>query len=508
VRKTSKLLAVLLALAVLATACGGSDSETVEADTSAADSALADAQQEAEDFRAEAEAARADALDAQAEADEARAEAAAANEAAAAAADDGDDAPAPPALPFEGEIVNVTGPEVAAADWNAIEAAFTILEDETGMEIIYTGSADWEDQIDVQLAANNPPDISVFPQPGNLADKARAGQVQALPADVLSEVAAQWPAATMAFGEVDGTQFGVPNKSDLKSLVWHKPARFEENGYDVPQSWDELLALTDQMIADGNTPWCIGIESGGATGWTFTDWTEDLLLRFESPEVYDQWVANEIDFSDERIVSIFEQILDLWNTPDAVFATGGSIATTNHSSGPAESLVADDCMMVRQASFFSTRLPEGTSDDVNVFYFPSVDPDVRPVLGAGTLVGAFTDRPAVWEVMEFMGSAAFADARQISQRAELGGGLSGFNTANLNVNRDNWAPLEQSFIGILQEAAIFRFDGSDLMPQAVGNDGFWENATAMVNGEKTPAEAAADIDAIWASLAEAEEEEG
>ena len=74
-------------------------------------------------------------------------------------------------------------------------------------------------------------------------------------------------------------------------IVWYKPAVFEAGGYDIPQTWDELKALTDTMIADGNTPWCVGIESGQATGWTFTDWTEDLMLRYHGGEAYDQWVA-------------------------------------------------------------------------------------------------------------------------------------------------------------------------------------------------------------------------
>lgn len=495
-------MAVLFAFAMIATACGGSDSADV--DTSAADEAIADAaaaRAEADAAKAEAEAAQADADAARAETEEARAAAADAQAAADAASSAGAETSA---RPFEGEIVRVTGPERSPEEWNSLEAAFEPFEEETGMQVIYTGSANWEDEIGVQIAANNPPDISIFPQPGNLADRARSGDVLPLPDDVLESVLQNWNDASMSFGLVDGVQYGVPNKNDLKSLVWHKPARFEELGYSVPETWDELRALTDQMIADGITPWCIGIESGTATGWTFTDWTEDLLLRFEGPEVYDQWVTNEVKFSDPRVVSIFEEILDLWNTPDAVFASGGSIATTNHSSGPAESLAADECMMVRQASFFSSRLPEGSSEDIGVFYFPSIDEN-RPVLGAGTLAGAFNDRPAVWAVMEYFGSPEYANLRQQAQREAKGGGLSGFNTANLNVDRANWAELEQSFIEILQTAEVLRFDGSDLMPQVTGNDSFWGEATAMVNGEKSPAEAAAAIDASWPSDDEEED---
>ncbi len=488
-----KIIAALFAFSLIAAACGDSDGDGANAN----DSSLADA----EAAQAAAETALADAESAQAAA-EAEVEAAQSAQADAESAQADAEAmasdPGEPALEFAGEVVRVTGPERSPEEWGSLQAAFDEFAAGTGMQIIYTGSADWEAEINVQIAAGNPPDISIFPQPGKLADFARDDLVLAVPDDVLAGVSENWNDAAMGFGLVDGTQFGVPNKNDLKSLVWYKPEVFSAGGYDVPVTWDELLALTDTMIADGVTPWCIGIESGQATGWTFTDWTEDLLLRFEGPEVYDQWVTNEVKFSDERVVAVFDAILSLWNTEGAVFAGGGSISATHFASDPAEGLAADDCAMVRQASFFSGFLPEGSSDAIDVFYFPSIDEN-QPVLGAGTLAGAFADSPAVWAVMEYMGSPEYANARQVFQQDAKGGegALSGFNTANLNVDRELWAPLEQSFIDILQNAAVFRFDGSDLMPADVGAGTFWTEATAMVNGEKDSTAAAEAIDASW-----------
>jgi len=478
-----KVLATLFALSMVAAACGSGTAESAATATDS-DGELANAQ----DALAQAEAAQADAEAAQADAEAALAD--------AEAADGGD---AVEAREFEGEIVQVTGPERSPEEWGALQTALDAFGEETGANVIYTGSADWEAEINVQLEAGNPPDISIFPQPGKLADFARAGDVLELPEPILASVEESWSDAAIAFGNVDGSQFGVPNKNDLKSLVWYKPSVFEANSYDIPETWDEFLALTDTMIADGITPLCVGIESGQATGWVFTDWTEDLLLRNEPPEVYDQWVTNEVTFSDERIVSVFDQILDLWNTDGAVFAAGGSIAATNHSAGNAEGLIDEECAMVRQASFFSGFLPEGTSDQVDVFYFPSNDVNDRPVLGGGTLAGAFIDRPVVWAVMEYFASAEYANARQVAQQAASGGdgALSGFNTANLNVDRGLWAPLEESFIGILQDAAVFRFDGSDLMPADVGAGTFWTEGTAMVTGERSTTDAAAAIDASW-----------
>jgi len=484
--KWMKLFASLFAIALVAAACSSDGgTETSTADSDAADAAAASL----EEAQARAEAAEAEAADA-----EARAEAA---EAAAAEAGDGE--AMVEAREFEGQVVRITGPERSAEEWNAIEAAMVPFEEATGMEVIYTGSADWEAEINVQIAAGNPPDISIFPQPGKLADFARDGFVNELPGDVFDSVSANWSDSNMGFGLVDGAYYGVPVKQDLKSIVWHKPTVFADNGYDIPQTWDELKELTNTMIADGITPWCVGIESGQATGWVFTDWTEDLMLRFYGGEAYDEWVANDLKFSDERVTTIFQEILDLWNTPGAVFAGGGTIASTHFANEPAEGLINDDCAMVRQASFFANFLPEGSSDQVDVFYFPSITADDRPVMGGGNLTGAFNTNDATWAVMDYMGSADYANARQVAQREAKGGGISGFNTANINADSSLWSPLGQGFVTFLQEAETFRFDGSDLMPADVGAGEFWTQATNMVNGDADVATAAAAIDAAWPS---------
>ncbi len=69
--------------------------------------------------------------------------------------------------------------------------------------------------------------------------------------------------------------YAFPYKADLKSLVWYVPENFEEAGYKVPTTMEELIQLSDQIVKDGGTPWCIGLGSGGATGWPATDWVED-----------------------------------------------------------------------------------------------------------------------------------------------------------------------------------------------------------------------------------------
>jgi len=118
---------------------------------------------------------------------------------------------------------------------------------------------------------------------------------------------ASWAALGTYKGK-DGTEqlFAFPYKADVKSLVWYSPENFEDAGYTVPATMEELMALTDKIVADGGTPWCIGLGSGGATGWPATDWVEDFMLRTQPPEVYDRWVTNALPFNSPEVVGAID----------------------------------------------------------------------------------------------------------------------------------------------------------------------------------------------------------
>ncbi len=403
---------------------------------------------------------------------------------------------------LSGTTVTVFGPESSDEEAGGIADALAVFAEETGIDIQYTGARDFSDQINAQATGGNPPDIAIFPQPGKVADFARQGLILALPDDVAAAANANWPADWNAFGTVDGTQYAVPNKADLKSLVWYKPAAFEEKGYEVPETLDDFEALVDEMIDNGDTPLCVGIESGPATGWPFTDWVEELVLRNAGGEFYDQWVAHEVPFDSPEVIEAMQWVVDLWNKPGAVFAAGGSIAATPFGDN-GQPLVDGDCMMHRQASFFSAFLPDGTPfadgspDAIDVFYFPSNEGS--PVLVAGTLAAAFRDAPEVWAVMRYFTTADYANNRQKAQTERKGGGLSGFLSAARGVDTSLYQPLEKNFVDILLTADVARFDGSDLMPAAVGAGTFWTEGTAIVNGDKTVEEGAAAIEASWPS---------
>ncbi|MGH9272250.1 MAG: ABC transporter substrate-binding protein [Ilumatobacteraceae bacterium] len=410
---------------------------------------------------------------------------------------------------LEGTEVTVFGPESSEEEAGAMQDALDVFAEENGMAITYVGARDFEEQINAQVAGGNPPDIAIFPQPGKLRDFASTEDVLPLPEDVLTSVEENWNENWLGFWQdEEGTQYGVPNKSDLKSLVWYSPARFAELGYEVPETLDAFFELSGQMIADGNTPLCVGVESGPATGWPFTDWTEEIILRNEGIDYYNSWVAHEVPFDDQPVVDAMAQVADLWAQDGAVSASGGSIVATPFGDN-AQGLVDGQCMMHRQANFFASFFPEGTAygdgeGEIDTFYFPSNEGE--PILVAGTSAAAFRDAPEVWAVMQYYGSPEYADARQEAQLVRKGGDpadpgnlSSGYLSANENADPALYSTLDQGFLEVLATGDPAGFDGSDQMPGEVGSGSFWAEATALINGEKDAAAAAAAIEASWPS---------
>jgi alpha-glucoside transport system substrate-binding protein len=402
---------------------------------------------------------------------------------------------------LEGTEVVITGPERDDPSVGAINTVLKAFGESKGIEITYTGDADWEANINTQVEGGNPPDIGIFPQPGKLAEFARAGSIVPLADNVAAAITTNWSPDYSNYANIDDVQYGVPVKTDLKSIVWYKPAAFAAAGYTVPTTFEEFTTLIAKMTADGGAkPLCVGIESGTATGWPFTDWTEEMVLRQQGGDVYDQWVSHEIPFNDPKIVEAMDTVLSLWSA-DNVFASGGNIAATNFGDN-AQPLVDGQCYMHRQASFFSGFFPDGTKfaddseDAIDVFYFPDINGD-KPVLTAGTYAAGFNADPATMAVLEYMSTPDYAQKRQAEQTKLLDGGLSGFLSAAIGQDPSVYQPLEQGFLEILNNSELSRFDASDLMPAAVGAGTFWTQGTSAVNGDLAAQAAADGIEASW-----------
>lgn len=398
------------------------------------------------------------------------------------------------AMPYAGETVTIftaAGEEQAAA----MQKEFDNFTADTGIEVVVEGSPDFEVLSVTRAEAGDAPDIYNFPQPGLMADLARDGYLtdlgDALGMDYLQT---QYDQPWLDSGMVDGKLVGIWHNADVKSLVWYAKPAFDAAGYQIPTTWDEMLALSDQIVADGGVPWCIGIESASATGWPATDWVEDIMLRTTTPENYDKWTRGELKFESPEVKNAFETMGNIFFNPDYVL--GGTTAILTTAFGDAPLPLFDDppgCFLHRQASFIVNFFPEGkvVGQDVDYFYLPPIDPQYgKPVLGSGSLLSIGKDSPATREVMKFL-------ATPPSVEVEVKQGL--FVAPQKDVP-DDWYPSDalRGFASILANADTFRFDGSDLMPGAVGAGSFWTGITSYIGGEDLDT-VLKTIDASWPS---------
>ncbi len=403
---------------------------------------------------------------------------------------------------LEGQTLTILGPWLGP-DKALVESVLVYFSAATGVKVEYSGSDSFEQQIVIDAEAGSPPNIAVFPQPGLAADLASKGFLANLGEDTAEWIRNNYAAGSswVDLGRFTGPYnekelYGFFYKVDVKSLVWYVPENFEDAGYEVPESMEELLELSDQMVADGETPWCLGIGSGGATGWPATDWVEDIMLRTQTPEVYDDWVAHNIPFNDPAVINALETYGMFALNDDYVAGGASAVASTDFRDSPAGLFASPpQCYMHRQASFIPSFFPDGVEVgvDADFFYFPAfAGKDLgRPILGAGTLFAITGDSPA---------ARAFIDFLKLPLAHEIWMAQTGFLTPHLGVNTDVYTdPTVRAMNEILLNATTFRFDGSDLMPGAIGAGAFWTGMVDFSSG-KSAADVTAEIEEVWNTL--------
>lgn len=392
---------------------------------------------------------------------------------------------------LEGETVRISG-GITGIEAENMQKSFDAFTEDTGIIVEYTGDKAFEGNIVTKVQGGDAPDIAIVPQPGLLKTLVETGEVKPAPEGVEKNVDENWSPDWKAYGTFDDVFYTAPMLANIKGYVWYSPASFEKWGVEIPKTWDEMLELTATIQEKtGKAPWCAGFESEAASGWPGTDWIEDLVLRQSGPEVYDQWVAGDVKFTDPEIADAFDAVGEILLNPEWVNAGFGDVASINSTAfGGVAAKVADgSCAMTHQASFLSANFldvqtasgetpvvaPDG---DVYAFVMPGFEEDAAAIEVGGEFVTAFSDDAATVAVLEYMSTAEWADIR-----VGLGGNIS----ANLNAD-PSLASSEflQEAMALLQDSnTTVRFDASDLMPATVGSGSFWRGMVDWIDGKDT-----------------------
>ncbi len=415
---------------------------------------------------------------------------------AAVAADNPPELAAALAGKYKGTKVTAFGP-FTAGDEVRFNDTIKAFEDATGIDVQYEGSKQFEATIATRSDAGNPPDIADFPQPGLLANFAKNGKLVNLDGNkdyFLQQYVPSWvDMATKAGKDGKPGIYGVWERVNVKSLVWYPKKAFDDAGYKVPTTWAELEKLQDQIVADGDTPWCVGIESGAATGWPATDWLEEFMLRTTSLENYDKWTEGKLPFASPEVKKAAETFGKIWLNDKYVYGGRKAIVSTSFGDAPGPMFAnPPKCWLHKQGNFINAFFPQAAKAgvDYGFFYLPGIDPAYgKPVEVGGDIWGAFNDRPEVKAVIQY-----FAKAEHLKPWLAVGGAIAPQKDANLDWYGN---AVDRGVAEVLAGATSVRFDGSDLMPGEVGSGSFWKQMTAWVSGTVDLDTALKNIDASW-----------
>lgn len=401
---------------------------------------------------------------------------------------------------FTDAVVTVSS-SLNGADAESFNESLEEFEECTGIDVKHTGSDSFESALLSSVEDGTPPDIAVVPQLGLVQQLAEGGELQPLPNEVNGNIELGWERSWAEAGTFDDVPYAAPLRSSVKSLVWYSPQAFAQAGYEVPESWEELVELTDQVVADNPdgeiSPWCLGLSDGGATGWAATDWLEEILLRRSGVGAYDAWTSHTIDINDPAAVSALEEFSELV-LADGHVAGGreGAVETILEEAG--QQLVDGQCLMLHASSSFENLLPEGTSiadsdqeEGLSAFYLPAEQgSDAKPVLAGNDYLVYFNESPEATAVLLYLTSEQWA-----TDSVSMGGVAS----ANREVDADDLdSAVQRDATEMLQSRqSIVRFDASDQMPPAVGTDLLWSVLTQWTLGELDSQEALDQVEEGW-----------
>ena len=255
--------------------------------------------------------------------------------------------------------------------------------------------------LDTRVQAGNPPDVAFW-------QVAQLVQYQDQLQD-LEELGANRDSYSDFFLDpvtIDGRWLGLPIKADVKSIIWYSPSNFEALGYEVPTTWEELEALVEQMVTDGQVPWSMGFESGDATGWTGTDFVQDIMLVQQGPEFVLGVIDGSVPYDDPGVQQAYETY-GTWATDEA-YTVGGAQGTL--STPFLEAIYkpfADppEAMMVKQSGFAGAEIAKQFPDlQQGTDYDFFVVPGIQGLQGAIEPMMVFTDTPAVRALIAYLSS--------------------------------------------------------------------------------------------------------
>jgi len=356
------------------------------------------------------------------------------------------------------------------SEQEAFKKVLTQFTQDTGIKTKYESIRDFLPFIRTRLAAGNPPEVGVIPRPGVVAELARDDSLISLedlgldPDKINENYSDTW--TTLA--TVDDTVYGVVAKANSKSVIWYKPKSFQENSFDIPTTWDQLLEITQQYDSKGKKPWAVGAQ-GRDNSWTLTDWFENIYARKAGSENYTKLFNGDLPFNDQTVKDSLTEMTKIVNDKyvaggiDTALGIGfvDGIGRVFSKNPVAEMYMEGGFVGGIALGDVNPDLKVGT--DIDFFQWPTIDEaNGNPLVGGGDVAAAFVNNEDAAKLVDYLATPA-AGKVWVSTGA--------IASPNKGVTADDYPnELVAKEADQVKNAESFLFDGSDLLPGTLGQD--------------------------------------
>jgi alpha-glucoside transport system substrate-binding protein len=350
------------------------------------------------------------------------------------------------------------------SEQEAFQKVLAQFTQDTGIRTKYETARDFLPVIRSRLAAGNPPMVAIIPRPGIVQDLANEGSLISLedlgldPDAINENYGEAWTNLTT----VDDTVYGVVAKANSKSVIWYSPA---DDKVQPVETWEELKSQTQQLQSDPMKPWALGAKDS----WTLTDWFENIYVRTAGPDKYNQLFGGELDFTDASVKTALQEMTSILNDQTVAGGIDGALGTgfvdgigQVFSANPKAHLYMEGGF-VGGITLADVNPNVKPGETIDFFPFPTIDEaQGSPLVGGGDITAAFVNNEDVKRLIEYLASP---------EAGEIWVSTGAIVSPNKGVGSDAYPnELVRKEAEQVANAETFVFDGSDLLPGALGED--------------------------------------
>jgi alpha-glucoside transport system substrate-binding protein len=350
------------------------------------------------------------------------------------------------------------------SEQEAFQKVLAQFTQDTGIRTKYETARDFLPVIRSRLAAGNPPMVAIIPRPGIVQDLANEGSLISLedlgldPDAINENYGEAWTNLTT----VDDTVYGVVAKANSKSVIWYSPA---DDKVQPVETWEELKSQTQQLQSDPMKPWALGAKDS----WTLTDWFENIYVRTAGPDKYNQLFGGELDFTDASVKTALQEMTSILNDQTVAGGIDGALGTgfvdgigQVFSANPKAHLYMEGGF-VGGITLADVNPNVKPGETIDFFPFPMIDEaQGSPLVGGGDITAAFVNNEDVKRLIEYLASP---------EAGEIWVSTGAIVSPNKGVGSDAYPnELVRKEAEQVANAETFVFDGSDLLPGALGED--------------------------------------